>query len=170
MGKKPLVPTLDANDVRRALKVLNSLEENATKDLRSELRAKLSPIAQEVAEAVPKEPPLSGFAGSAPTSWSPVRKSVSFTPGRSRKTGNRLVALRITPSRRGVYIAELAGSRSKGYTASGRSMINVLNQRQKMKGAGGRYIYNKFRQLRPDVVKLTEGILNDTFKKAEKKL
>jgi hypothetical protein len=39
-----------------------------------------------------------------------------------------------------------------------------------MRGKGGRFIYNKFRELRPEVVRLATNILNDTFKKFEKEL
>jgi hypothetical protein len=164
-------PRLDADDVRRALKALKEIDPQIVKDLRKELRSKLSPVAQQVAAAVPIDPPLSGFRNAGETRWSAVTPKTSFTPGRSKKTGNSLVAVRIQPKEgRGVYIAELAGSRTSGSTASGQSLIRVLNERQPMKGKGGRYIYAKFRLLRPDVINIAERILNDTFRKLENKL
>jgi hypothetical protein len=39
-----------------------------------------------------------------------------------------------------------------------------------MKGAGGRFAYNKFRTLRPDAVRLAIDIVNRTVKKLDKKL
>jgi hypothetical protein len=39
-----------------------------------------------------------------------------------------------------------------------------------MKGRGGRYIYNKFRELRPEVITLATSILNGTFTKLAKEL
>lgn len=164
-------PKVNANDVRRALKLLKEIDPQIVKDLRSGLRTKLSNVAQQVAQAVPQDPPLSGFLNSGATQWSRVTGKVSFTPGRSRKTGNNLVSLRVQPRvGRGVYIAELAGSRSDGYTPQGANLIRVLNERQRMKGKGGRYIYAKFRLLRPDVVNIAEDVLNTTFKKLEDKL
>lgn len=164
-------PKLDANDVRRVIKALKEIDPQIVKDLRRGLRTKLSSVAQQVASAVPQDPPLSGFRNAGGTQWSRVTGKISFTPGRSRKTGNHLVSLRVQPRvGRGVYIAELAGSRSDGYTASGQNLIRVLNERQPMKGRGGRYIYAKFRLLRPDVIKITEDILDDTFQMLEKEL
>jgi hypothetical protein len=159
-------PKLNADDVRRALKALKEIDPQIVKDLRKELRTRLSPIAQQVAQAVPNEPPLSGLG----SQWSRVKGKVSLTPGRSKKTGNALVSVRVDPvSGRGLYIAELAGSRSTG-TGTGRNLIEVLNQRKPMKGRGGRYVYAQFRLLRPDVIVIAEKILNDTFSKLEKEL
>jgi hypothetical protein len=164
-------PKLNADDVRRALKALKEIDPQIVKDLRKELRSKLSPIAQQVAAAVPLDPPLSGMRNNGATRWSGASGKTSFTPGRSKKTGNSLVAVRVQPKEgRGVYIAELAGSRSSGSTANGQNLIQVLNQRQPMKGKGGRYIYAKFRLLRPDVIRIAEGILDNTFQKLENKL
>lgn len=164
-------PTLDGNQVRNALKALRAVDENAVKDLRRELRSQLSPIAKQVADAVPKAPPLSGFANAGATAWSSVTGKTSFTPGKSRKTGNSLVSIRVQPkAARGIYIAELAGSRSSGYTVAGQNLIAVLNSRAPMTGRGGRFIYAKFRMLRPDVLRIAEGILNKTFEKLEKSL
>jgi len=164
-------PTLDGEQVRKALKALKAIDENSVKDLRRELRSQLSPIAKQVADAVPKAPPLSGFANAGATAWSTVTGKTSFTPGKSRKTGNSLVSIRVQPkAARGIYIAELAGSRSSGYTVAGQNLIAVLNSRAPMKGRGGRFIYSKFRMLRPDVLRIAEGILNKTFEKLEKSL
>lgn len=164
---------LDAKQVRLALKALKEVDANVVKDLRSELKSKLGSIANQVADAIPVEPPLSGFANAGGTRWSKVTGKVSLTPGRPKYPGtSSLVSLRVSPpkSARGIFIAELAGSRTLGSTLAGQNLITVLNQRQPMKGRGGRYIYAKFRMLRPDVVRIAEGILNGTFAKLEKML
>jgi hypothetical protein len=167
-----LTPTVGAEGIRKALAILKESEETVVKDLRAELRSKLSNIAKQTAEAVPTRPPLSGMGNSSPTGWTSVRPSISVTPGRSRKTGYHLVSIRVTPrgKQRGVYIGELAGSRSGGTTNRGRRLIDVLNQRYPMKGKGGRFAYNKFRLLRPDAVNIAVGIINNTVKKLNKKL
>jgi hypothetical protein len=167
-----LTPQVGAEGIRRALSILKESEETVVKDLRGELRAKIGPIAKKTAEAVPVKPPLSGMGNSGETGWTTVRPSVSVTPGRSRKTGNHLVSIRVTPrgKRRGLYIGEMAGYKSGGTQARGRRLIDVLNQRFPMKGLGGRFAYNKFRQLRPDAVDIAVGIINRTVKKLDKKL
>ena len=167
-------PTLDAKDVRRVLNVLKTVSPTITKDLRTDLRSKLGPVSKDVTADLGdrSNPPLSGFANSGATSWSGTRTSISFTPGKSRSGGNSLVSIRVTPlgKRRGIYIAELAGSRSSGLSARGANLISVLNSRKPMKGRGGRYIYNKFRELRPEVITLATSILNGTFTKLAKEL
>lgn len=167
-----LTPQVGSEGIRKALAILRQSEDTVVKDLRGELRSKLSNIAKQTAEAVPVRPPLSGMANNSPTGWTTVRPSISVTPGRSRKTGNHLVSIRVTPrgKQRGVYIGELAGSRSGGTQARGRRLIDVLNSRFPMKGKGGRFAYNRFRLLRPDAVKIAVGIVNNTVKKLNKKL
>jgi hypothetical protein len=167
-------PKLNAQDVRRVLTAIKTVSPTITKDLRTDLRSKLGPTAKQVTNDLggASQPPLSGFGNNGATAWSGSRTTVSFTPGKSRKPGNSLVSIRVTPlgKRRGIFIAELAGSRSSGITSQGSNLITVLNSRKPMKGKGGRFIYNKFRELRPEVVRLATNILNDTFKKFEKEL
>jgi hypothetical protein len=167
-----ITPSVGAEGIRTALNVLKQTEETVVKDLRSDLRSQLSNIAKQTAEAVPTAPPLSGMGNNSPTGWTSVRPSIGVTPGRSRKTGNHLVSIRITPrgKQRGVYIGELAGSRSGGTQARGRRLIDVLNSRYPMKGRGGRFAYTKFRLLRPDAVNIAIGIVNRTIQKLDKKL
>lgn len=167
-----LTPQVGAEGIRKALAILKETDETVVKELRAELRAKIGPIAKRTAEAVPVRPPLSGMGNNSPTGWSTVRPSVAVTPGRSRKTGNHLVSIRVTPrgKQRGVYIGELAGSRSGGTQARGRRLIDVLNSRFPMKGKGGRFAYDKFRTLRPDAVDMATDIINRTIKKLNKRL
>lgn len=167
-----LTPTLDAKQVRAVISELRKIDQQIVKDLRADLRSQLTPVAAQIANAVPVEPPLSGFRNTGATGWSAVKGKVGFTPGKSRTNAKNLVAIRIDPigGKRGLYIAELAGSRSAGSTASGANLISVLNSRSPMKGRGGRYAYKQFRFLRPDVVKIAERILNKTFEKLERKI
>ena len=163
---------LNAADVRAALRELRKAEPESVKDLRKELKSKLVPFAAQIASTVPIDPPLSGLANNGATAWSAVAGKVSFTPGKNRVNATNLVAIRIDPlnKKRGLYIAELAGSRSAGATPQGANLISVLNQRRPMKGRGGRFAYNQFRLLRPDILKTAERILNDTFAKIDRKI
>lgn len=167
-----ITPTLDATQLRVVLKELKAIDEQIVKDLRSDLKSSLAPIAAQVAGAFPKESPLSGMRGTGPTGWSAVRGKVSFTPGKSRNRAENLISIRVEPTngKRGIFIAELAGSRSAGYTPSGANLITVLNQRTPMKGRGGRYAYSQFRLLRYDIVRIAERILNATFAKIDRKI
>lgn len=162
------INSVNADDVRRVIKVLKQVDADIVKDLRAELRGKLGPVANQIASAVPNEPPLSGFANNGATGWGPVRGKTAFTPGKSRRNANSLVSIRIdSGTKRGPYIAELAGTRTSGRSPQGEAMIYQLQNRKATQGRGGRYAYAQFRLLRPDVVRLAEDILNKTFKELE---
>ena len=167
-----ITPKIEAENIRTAIKELRTLDNTLVRDLRKDLRSKLSPITKQVAEAPPSDPPLSGFGNTGRTGWSDFVGKLSFTPGRSRKTGNHLVSIRVQPrdTRRGLYIAELAGSRSRGKNNRGRAMIRNLNERYPMKGKGGRFAYTKFRMLRPDAVRIAVEIVNRTIIKVNRKI
>ena len=167
-----ITATLDASDVRAALRELRKIEPDSVKDLRKDLRSKLVPFAAQIASTVPIDPPLSGLANNGATAWSPVKGKVGFTPGKNRVNATNLVAIRIDPlnKKRGLYIAELAGSRSGGSTPQDGNLISVLNQRRPMKGRGGRFAYAQFRLLRPDILKTAERILNNTFARIDRRL
>ncbi len=167
-----ITPSIDQQGLRVALAELKEVEPNVVKDLRTSLRQKVGPYAREIAASVPVEPPLSGFANNGATSWASVRGSVSFTPGRSRKTGNHLVSIRVTPAKqkRGVYIGEMAGMRTNGITRSGRALIRGLNARYPMIKRGGRWAFEKFRQTRPEFVALAITSVQMTTDKVNKKL
>lgn len=173
-----ITPSIEANNIREAIKELKALDNTLLVEMRKDLRSSLNPFTKQIADSVPSDPPLSGFGDgdfghSGATGWSQVKASVGFTPGRSRKGfGNHLVSVKVNPGnkKRGVYIAELAGSRSRGFTAQGRHLIKALNAQDPMKGKGGRYAYSKFRLLRPDVVVLAVMIVNKTIAKVNRKI
>jgi hypothetical protein len=172
-----IIPKIEANNIREAIKELKALDNTVLVEMRKDLRTSLSPFTKQIADSVPSDPPLSGFGDgdfghSGATGWSQVRASVGFTPGRARNGGNHLVSVKVNPGnkKRGVYIAELAGSRSNGFTAQGRHLIKALNAQDPMKGKGGRYAYSKFRLLRPDIVILAVMIVNKTIAKVNRKI
>lgn len=174
---KTTTEKLDANQVRKALRLLKSIDEEAVKDLRKDLKTRLSPFATQIANAAPPptSPPLSGMANKGRLGWGDRRGSVGFTPGKNRANANNLVAIRISPvpiatGQAGFMLAELAGTRSSGLTPSGQNLVSVLGARAPLPGKGGRYFYKQFRLLRPDIVKLSESILNSTFDRIDAEL
>ena len=166
------IEKVNADDVRKVLSVLKKIDPESTKALRNKLKSNLLPVAQQIAQAVPVKAPLSGFENNGATAWpQSIKGKVAFTPGKGRRGANSLVSIRVDGGKkRGFYIAELAGSRSSGLTNSGRALIEQLNTRRNMKGKGGRYGYQQFRFVRPDVVRIAVDILNDTFKDLERML
>jgi hypothetical protein len=167
-----ITPEVNADSIRAAIKELKAVDKTLLAELRKDLRSKIGPLAKQIANDVPTEPPLSGFARQSSFGWGPVRPTITFTPGRSRKTGDHLVAIRIAPPKgtRGLYVSEIAGSRSRGKNARGQAMIRNLNEKRAMKGKGGRFAYAKFRLLRPDAMRLATMIVNQTLAKINKRL
>ena len=167
-------PKLDANDVRRTIKALKEIDKGIVKELRADLRGSLKSVAEEIRATVPSAPPLTGMANNGPTAWSQTKSTIGFTPGKSRrfKNTNPLVSIRIAPAKgkRGLYIAELAGSRSQGQSARGRNLISVLNQRHPMRKRGGRFVYDNFRKKRADVVRIATQVLDKYFAKVNRKI
>jgi hypothetical protein len=155
-------PTMRAEGVREVLAELKKLSPDLVKQLRKDLRDGVQPTVKAIVAAYPLDPPLSKMANNGRLRWSKVRGSVSITPGRSRRytqTSN-LVSIKVVGNPdAGVRMAELAGSRSKGFTPQGRNMIAVLNQRHPMKGRGGRFAFNRFRKQRDDVVQIADKII-----------
>ena len=160
---------VNAQGLKSALRELKHLEPDVIKDLRADLRTQLAATAQQVASAVPARPPLSGFGNNGETGWTRVRGSVGFTPS---KKGTSLVSIRVTPAgkRRGLYIAEMAGMRSSGESARGQTMIRNLNNRFPMIKRGGRFAFDRFRKLRPNVLDLAKNILKGTTDRVNKRL
>lgn len=160
----PIYPSIDAQGIREAINELKKLDPDLVKALRSDLRSSLKPFAQEIKQATPEDPPLSGMGHGGDTRYTPDSVSVSMTTGKSRKfpTMSALVSFRVTPRNqaRGLYLAELAGSRSNGYTARGRNMIAVLNQRRSMIGRGGRYAYDTFRRNQPQIFGVAINVID----------
>lgn len=106
---------------------LRKLDRKAANEMRKQLRATILPVAREIANDVPAQPPLSGMirdrqgnAVNGVTRWTGVpRASVSFTPGRARssKTQN-ILSMKFTGGTRagggiGFDYAELAGSSNR---------------------------------------------------------
>lgn len=166
-----IVPTVGAENIRTVMREINKLEPTSTKDLRKSLQAALLPIAKEVAASVPRTAPLSGLGKNNKWGWQPKNGRVAFTPGRSRTNATSLVSVRVNYGSKGypfgVWIAEFA---QNSRTARGANLIRNLNARRAMKGRGGRYAYDKFRSLRPQVVDKAVQILNVTMDNISRKL
>ena len=152
-------------DVTKQLRLLDRKALNA---LRKQMRMAVLPIAKEIAGEVPSQAPLSGMNHSGVTRWTGVPKaSVSFTPGKSRGGGTRLLGMKFTggTSRSGGGIgfdySELAGSSKRpgsqfskvyswgGYggqqhrvTGQGRAFNAGIKAAKPIKGKGGFFVFD----------------------------
>jgi hypothetical protein len=166
---------LDGKSVRQAVKELNAIDKNIVKTLKKDLKNNLASPRKKVGKAKPTGIPtgrLRGFNTDKATGWSGIRTAISFRAGKPRgRAWKHIVSMEVASSpknKRGIYIAELAGSRTEGMTPQGRHLVQQLNQIKGMQGAGGRFFYNEFRQNRSEIVHITEKIMRDFMKRVSR--
>jgi hypothetical protein len=186
--------TVDGNSIRTALKELEAIAPGLKKDMANSLKSQLESVASDIAGSVPGASPLSGMNARGRLRWAKIRKpTVSITPGRSKR-GQSFVSIKVGANpEAGLLMAELAGSKNraggwkpevasysrsgggtvKGYRNTGKqgeALIHALNARYPMKGKAGRFLYNKFRQLRPEIVFKATNIANKYLELVNRKL
>jgi len=163
-----LSTTMHVSGVGDVTKQLRLLDRKALNALRKQMRMAVLPIAKEIAGEVPSQAPLSGMNHSGVTRWTGIPKaSMSFTPGKSRGGGTRLLAMKFTggTSRSGGGIgfdySELAGSSKRpgsqfskvysrgGYggqqhrvTGQGRAFNAGIKAAKPIKGKGGFFVFD----------------------------
>ena len=156
-----------AEGVASVTRELRSLDRKAVNELRKQMRARIIPIAKEIAGEVPQQAPLSGMNHNGVTRWTGVPKaSVSFTPGKSRGGGTRLLGMKFTGGTRasggiGFDYSELAGSSKRpgsqfskvyergGYggqqhrvTGQGRAFNRGIRAFKPIRGKGGFFVFD----------------------------
>ena len=156
-----------AEGVASVTRELRSLDRKAVNELRKQMRARIIPIAKEIAGEVPQQAPLSGMNHNGVTRWTGTpRASMSFTPGKSRGGGTRLLGMKFTGGTRGsggigFDYSELAGSSKRpgsqfskvysrgGYggqqhrvTGQGRAFNAGIKAAKPIKGKGGFFVFD----------------------------
>jgi hypothetical protein len=166
------IEEIDPKAFRKALVALDNIEPESKKRLSDELKSSLNSYASQLADKMPAISPLKGMNHDFDTGYNKPKGKVSFTPGSSRKTSGRVLAIQLDAGRqRGFYIMELAGTRSKGKTRAGRTMIERLNRDKPLTGKrGGRYAWREFLKMFGDVQRIADKAINDALKRLEKSL
>lgn len=162
------VPMLDISiapkGIRESLNALKTVERDLFKQMTKEMKSEVKSQSSPVLEAIPVMSPLPGMKHAGRTSWGAVKSSVSLTPNRTFKGKDLhpLVSIKITSSgsKVGYDIAEIAGSRSSGKTASGKALIEKLDRSYGWKGKAGRFAFKKFIGLAPAISKSATQIID----------
>jgi hypothetical protein len=142
--------------IAETVKMLNGLDKEIVKQARKDLRTGAQPVANAVKANIPTESPLQGKSGSnsptrgmihrGRTGWNPSGVTAKVKTNFSKKAerrGNSLVSIVVggkgkTASGAAAFqIADMAGRKARGKTASGRAMISKLNAQKK----ASRYVY-----------------------------
>jgi hypothetical protein len=182
---------VSVENVNAVVRELKEFENTAVRELRSDMKQKLGPIAGQIAAGISRDAPLRGMRHRGKTRWRGVNKPVvEFSPGRGRYGGKRLVNIRFTGGSRGLGFdyAELAGIRrrppkpmSKPYQRRDRDGV----QQHRLAGQGdafiqalaeqtgkgpGRFMFLSAIKRRPQLVMIATKSLNDAAAKVNRRL
>jgi hypothetical protein len=173
--------------IAETVKILNSIDKEIVKQARKDLRTGAQPVANAVKANIPNESPLQGKSGSRSptrgmihrgrTGWNPsgvtARVKTNFSKKAERR-GNSLVSIVVGGKGKSgsgaaaFQIADMAGRKARGKTASGRAMIQKLNAQKK----ASRYVYPAAEREIPYVTDQLVGTIrkltktyNDSLKK-----
>jgi hypothetical protein len=173
--------------IAETVKILNSIDKEIVKQARKDLRTGAQPVANAVKANIPTQSPLQGRSGSTSptrgmihrgrTGWNPSGVTAKVKTNFSKKAerrGNPLVSIvvggkgKLGSGSAAFQIADMAGRKAKGKTASGRAMIRKLNSQQK----ASRYVYPAAEREMPYVTDQLVGTIrkltktyNDSLKK-----
>jgi hypothetical protein len=156
----------DVVGIPETVKVLRSIDKQIVNDARKDLRTGVMPVVNAIKSNIPSEAPLRGMVHNGRTGWNPagigVKTKTDFSK-RAVKNESSLVSIivggkgRSSSGAAAFQIADMAGKKRSGNTASGRAMISRLNaQRQ-----ASRYAWPAALREIPFI----EDVVNGTIKK-----
>ena len=173
----PIVPTFDSSKLKELRAALKEVDADLTKHMNKEIKQAVQPMAKALQAKTPAPPILSGFKHNGRTSIGNI-KATAYGP--SRKSLAR-VELFSKPEAAGFKIADLAGTRNKlskktrehtrmtpsgqvtvraHASNSGQALIDALQSRYPLLGAGGRFGWRQFIAERPRLVKDVTTIID----------
>jgi len=150
-------------------KTLRAIDKDIVNAARKDLRTGAKPVADAVRNNIPSEAPLSGMVHNGRTRWNSsavkVNVKTNFTK-RAETRGTYLVAVvagnlkNYDKGAAAFQIADMAGRKARGNTASGRAMIRALNSN----GRASRYVYPAALRQVPYV----EDVVRGTIRKLQR--
>lgn len=154
--------TIKYDDLKFAIERAKLIDPKLKARMQRDLRTQLRPMADKIAGKVPNTGPLSGMT----PRWGTAQAKVTTAP--NSRAGRAIVMIAVSGPgfARMLSITERAGSRTGGYTASGKAMINGpsgkgLQDRYPLVGKGGRFIWKAFLGYLPVLSQVSIKIIND---------
>ena len=149
--------------INETVKQLRTIDKSIVNDARKDLRTGVQPVVMAIKANIPTQAPLRGMIHNGRTGWNsagvPVKTKTDFSK-RAQKNESSLVSIVVGGKGSGsaaFQIADLAGKKRSGNSASGRAMISRLNaQRQ-----ASRYAWPAALREIPFI----EDVVNGTIKK-----
>lgn len=154
---------------------LKDLDKKIINQARKDLRTGAQPVARAVKANIPTESPLVGMVHNGRTAWKPSGVKVTIRTNFSKKAERKGFSLvSIVAGSRGKFaqgsaafqIADIAGRKARGKTASGRAMINKLNS----KGRASRYVYPAALREIPYIINEVKGTIKGLSKSLNNEL
>lgn len=155
--------------IAEVAKTLKAMDNDLVKQARKDLRTGARPVADAVKQNIPTEAPLRGMIHNGRTAWKPsgvkVTVKTNFTKKAERR-GTSLVSIvagaqgKNSQGAAAFQIADMAGRKRRGNTASGRAMIRALNSSAR----ASRYVYPAAERQLPYV----EDVVRGTIRKLQR--
>ena len=186
---------LDKKSVDRLRAAMKELDPSSMNAMKKDLKTAIKPLAAQVKASVPTASPFKGMARNyyGLVQWEQPKVTVSVTPARGGKSGwSQIVGLVATggSSRLGFDYAEMAGvrkraprPRSKSYQRRGDSVVRTHANRgqgdalitkarsvSQYNFKAGHFAYGKFLSLRPQMIIISQLIINKVAKEFNTKV
>lgn len=181
---------IDSRQVEELISKMKELDPNSIKALRREMRTRLKPLGNQVANNVPSSSPFIGMDRNyyGKVQWAVPTARISVTPSKSAKRRGwaPLVTLIIENKEKlGFAYTEHAGARrkakrpmSKKYkrrtdnvershrvTSQGDALIDKAKQASKYNYKAGHFAYGKFLSLQPQMIMIAQDVIDGVMKK-----
>jgi len=157
---------VDALSFKQLKSEFRQLDKSVQKETKAGIKKSLGSVTSRMQgeiDSIRPDAPMSGMSsGSKLNQW----RSPAVKPSLRLSAGPGKAVAQITASGKSGYkrmfaITERAGSRSSGFTDSGKRMIRVLQKRNRLvKGKGGRYAFRAYLKYRPLLHDQVERELN----------
>jgi hypothetical protein len=172
---------IDDANFRTLIKELNAYEPGLRAVMQKDLKNRLNPVKQAIANKIPGQSPLSGFApgkGSSPYVWRKPNATVKTTfAARAKEPGAVSAIFFQFADRRpnaGLSIMEFAGQarigkNKTGLSPQGRAMIQALDNRYPIRGLG-RFVIPEGQKQRGRAVDIVTKVLREYAAKVGRRL
>lgn len=157
---------IDSRQLQKAMDRVKKFEPKLKNQLTRDMRAVAREFTGLIEDGVPLQPPLSGLRDSWGRPQSKVRTYLNAPDGRAIAT----ITVGGDSRRFSKYLSltETAGSRSPGFTPSGKALVRLLDKLYPLAGKGGRFIWRAFLTAKPEIRERTVLLINSYIERFNK--
>lgn len=157
----------DIIGIQFVIEELKNTEPQLLAQFRKDLVAEAEPLLPKIRSAIPNNAPLSGMEHRGETGYDPARIKITSKANFRKRAGRQsLMSFRVSSN--AMRLADMAGRKASGKTASGRAMIAALNKEKGKKPS--RFVYPSVEKELPALQKIMLNIIDDYAAKVSKKI